>query len=425
MTHEFSEDGKTSGMGHSVAVDARLDDVSDLRELEPPVRRFVGSLVTEAHDVDDIVQETLVRMLPARERLEATALTAYAITVARNLVHDLHRTRSRRRDLLPRLVEDRSPEQPDALAVAAEERRALRMALDRLPEDQRDLMIAHDVHGAPLDDLSGDGSAGSVAARLSRVRARTRVDYVLALRRVELPSERCRPVLNAVSAGDQRRQGVLRAGRHIVTCEVCAGVAPVLLQRDRALAGVLPWAWLGAGLAGLVAAARRHPLQAGTAAVGTAAMVTVAVVAGSPSPAPAAPVAVATPAESAAAPSVATFTSTGYLRVGGRRLPPTRAGLAVAEGLAVLARSVPVTGVPADEGFWVGEPDRRTWVQLSGRGESAVTVRPGDRVSFTGRLVTQRPGFAARVGVGETQGADLLRRQGHHLEVVRAQLTVP
>src|SRR4051812_31995240 len=58
----------------------------DMPELLALVRRVVTSRLTDPDAVDDIVQETLVRLLGARSRLDDRALGPYAIVVARNLV---------------------------------------------------------------------------------------------------------------------------------------------------------------------------------------------------------------------------------------------------------------------------------------------------------------------------------------------------
>jgi anti-sigma regulatory factor (Ser/Thr protein kinase) len=76
-------------------------------------------------------------------------------------------------------------------------------------------------------------SAGAVAAQLNRSRARLRVEYLLALEDVEPPSDRCRPVLLALSLGDRRRQRELDAARHLLECDLCASLSQPLLERGR------------------------------------------------------------------------------------------------------------------------------------------------------------------------------------------------
>jgi len=93
-------------------------------------------------------------------------------------------------------------------------------------------------------------------------------------------------------------------------------------------------------------------------------------------------------------------------------------------GDPVRAREVPVLAVPADEGFWVGEPGARMWVKLRVGGESGVRVRAGDVVSFRGMLVRHGPEFADRVGVSRPEGAGELNRTGHHVDVRGKSLIV-
>jgi hypothetical protein len=89
----------------------------------------------------------------------------------------------------------------------------------------------------------------------------------------------------------------------------------------------------------------------------------------------------------------------------------------------VRAIGVPVQSVPADEGFWVGtSATNRVWVQLMGPAESAYDVEVGDKVSFSGRVVSHGAHFAARVGVSAAEGARELTRQRGHLVVVQSGL---
>jgi hypothetical protein len=107
------------------------------------------------------------------------------------------------------------------------------------------------------------------------------------------------------------------------------------------------------------------------------------------------------------------------LSVPGRSLLPVPAPAVLARlgSEPVSATRVRVLSVPADEGFWVGSSTReRMWVQLQTRGESRVRVRPGQRLSFTGRLVRNRPGFVASLDLDAPGDAAQLDREGWHIE---------
>ena len=66
---------------------AGADSAQDvILELVPVIRRVVAARVRDFQLVDDLVQETLARVMAARDRIEQDTLAPYAVAVARNLV---------------------------------------------------------------------------------------------------------------------------------------------------------------------------------------------------------------------------------------------------------------------------------------------------------------------------------------------------
>jgi serine/threonine-protein kinase RsbT len=108
-------------------------------------------------------------------------------------------------------------------------------ALTRLSDRERDTLLAHEVSGQDTRSLAAQlgSTPGAVAAQLNRTRARLRVEYLLAAERVEPATERCRPVLLAISSGDRRRQREVEAARHLLSCELCARLSEPLMGRGR------------------------------------------------------------------------------------------------------------------------------------------------------------------------------------------------
>lgn len=136
--------------------------------------------------------------------------------------------------------------------------------------------------------------------RLARARANLRLEFLLVFRRMELPTNQCRPVLLAFAVGDRRRQAQLGADEHLLTCSACAQLVGPMTQRDRRIAG---WLLIPVveGLRRAWRALRSHPVHAASAAVilaGTGALV---VAARSPDDG-AAPATVVTAATTATAP---------------------------------------------------------------------------------------------------------------------------
>jgi hypothetical protein len=62
------------------------DCTPEVAGLEPVVRRVIAARVSDRHLIDDLVQETLARVLESRRSLEGEALLAYAVVSARNIV---------------------------------------------------------------------------------------------------------------------------------------------------------------------------------------------------------------------------------------------------------------------------------------------------------------------------------------------------
>jgi RNA polymerase sigma factor (sigma-70 family) len=201
-------------------------------ELAAVIRRVVAARVGDGDIVDDIVQETFVRLLAARGRLDDRALGPYGIVVARNLVTSHWRRAANTRRLEHRLVDPRVPVAPDERVVEREEANAIRAALERLAPADKDVLVGHEVDGRATAALAAEvgSTAGAVAARLSRSRARLRVEYLLELAG-EPPTAWCRPVLLALSGGDRRRQAELDAGFHLLDCDFCAGLGNALFDR--------------------------------------------------------------------------------------------------------------------------------------------------------------------------------------------------
>jgi RNA polymerase sigma factor (sigma-70 family) len=208
----------------------------DVVELTPLLRRVIGARVRDTHIVEDLVQETLARVMAARRRLEPRALAPYAVVTARNLTRSLATSEQRSRRHAYRLIDLREPVLPEEEALRHEESRAITTALGRLPQHEQEALVAHEVEGTDTATLaaSRDSTAGAVAAQLSRARARLRVEYLLELEQDEPPTARCRPVLLALSAGDRRRQRDLDAGGHLLACAWCARLSEPLLDRGRA-----------------------------------------------------------------------------------------------------------------------------------------------------------------------------------------------
>jgi serine/threonine-protein kinase RsbT len=157
----------------------------------------------------------------------------YAIATARNVVVSQWKERDVQRRNQHRMLDLVPVDQPDHQLEVEENRTAISRALTQLTENDRRLLLAHEVAGQDTQTLAEElgSTAGAVAAQLNRTRARLRVEYLLALENADPPSEACRPVLFALSSGDRRRQRNVDASAHLVDCPFCARLSEPLLRR--------------------------------------------------------------------------------------------------------------------------------------------------------------------------------------------------
>ena len=197
------------------------------------LRRIVAARVGQHPAAEDLVQETLLRVLAAEDRIEPGMIEPYAIATVRNVMATMWRDEDRAARNKHRIHDPREPEDAEEVLVATEEQSAINEALRRLTDREREVLLAHEVSGRPTQSLADDtgSTAGAVAAQLKRSRARLRVEYLLALEHAEPPTDRCRPVLLALSSADRRRQREVDAARHLLECELCARLSQPLLDR--------------------------------------------------------------------------------------------------------------------------------------------------------------------------------------------------
>lgn len=211
-------------------VDPGVDPVVDLI---PVVRRVLSAWVRDTDLVDDLVQETLARVMAARDRIERDTLAPYAIVTARNLVYSHGKTDERARRNAHLLAEEPSDQPMDSEILRQDEVTIVVAALSRLAPKEREVLLAHEVEGTGTAALAArrGSTPGAIAAQLNRTRAKLRVEYLLAQAGITPPSDRCRPVLYALSVGDRRRQRDLDTAGHLLECDPCLRLSAELFDR--------------------------------------------------------------------------------------------------------------------------------------------------------------------------------------------------
>src|SRR5579885_903706 len=158
----------------------RISDV--VRREYSRLRSFIRRRVPDPEDAEDIVQDVFYRLVEANRLLmPIEQVTAWLFRVARNRITDVFRKKEpenfsdlavveeddeslRFEDLLP--SRDNGPEALYIRNLLLEE---MKQALSELPEDQREVFVAHELEGRSFKELS-ETTGVSVNTLLSRKR---------------------------------------------------------------------------------------------------------------------------------------------------------------------------------------------------------------------------------------------------------------
>jgi RNA polymerase sigma factor (sigma-70 family) len=151
--------------------DQRTSDL--VRREQSRLLGFIRRRVSDPLDAEDILQDVFVELAEANRLLmPIDHVTAWLFRVARNRIVDLFRRKKPERsderlgfeELLP--SGEAGPEALHARRVLLEE---LAEAVDELPEEQRDVFIAHELDGKSFREMAAETGVG-INTLLSRKR---------------------------------------------------------------------------------------------------------------------------------------------------------------------------------------------------------------------------------------------------------------
>jgi RNA polymerase sigma factor (sigma-70 family) len=164
----------------SLEQDKRISDVVEREQSR--LRNFIRRRVPDPRDAEDILQDVFYKLVEANRLLMPIEhVTGWLFRVARNHVTDLFRKKTpesfsdaaiadeegellQLEDLLP--SPEASPEAAYARSVMIDE---LEFALDELPEEQREVFVAHELEGRSFKELATTTGV-SINTLLSRKR---------------------------------------------------------------------------------------------------------------------------------------------------------------------------------------------------------------------------------------------------------------
>jgi RNA polymerase sigma-70 factor (ECF subfamily) len=150
----------------------------------PSLRAFAISLSGNVDRADDLVQETLMRAIANIDSFQpGTNMSAWLFTILRNLFRSEYRKRRRE-------VEDADGSYAETLKSQPEQGGRLefnefRVALDKLPPDQREALILVGASGFSYEEAAAicECAVGTIKSRVNR--ARTRLADLLSIEGAE------------------------------------------------------------------------------------------------------------------------------------------------------------------------------------------------------------------------------------------------
>jgi RNA polymerase sigma factor (sigma-70 family) len=155
----------------AIEQDQRIAETFDRERAR--LRNFIRKRVPDPGDAEDILQEVFYELVEAVRMMKPLEqVSAWLFRVATNRIIDLFRKRKPERltneewltldDLLP--SPEAGPEAVYARSVLLDE---LDAALDELPEEQREVFVAHELQGRSFKEMAAE-SGVSVNTLLSR-----------------------------------------------------------------------------------------------------------------------------------------------------------------------------------------------------------------------------------------------------------------
>lgn len=145
----------------------------EIADLIPALRAFARTLVRNPFDADDLVQETLLKGIANVHRFTpGTSLKSWLFTILRNTFYTSIKISNREHPGATDCVSG------DCAILPGQEwtirGRELRVALDRLPHDQREVLILIGVLGASYEEAAEicGCAMGTIKSRLNRARTR-------------------------------------------------------------------------------------------------------------------------------------------------------------------------------------------------------------------------------------------------------------
>jgi RNA polymerase sigma-70 factor, ECF subfamily len=141
-------------------------------------------LLRDPHDAEDALQDACLRAYRSIERFRGEDGRAWLLTIVRNVCYS--RMRQGRREPASDTFDDdqhgstHDPSEANAIEWREANGELLRQALERLPEDYREVIVLHEIEGLPYREIAAVAEIpiGTVMSRLARGRRRLQTELL-------------------------------------------------------------------------------------------------------------------------------------------------------------------------------------------------------------------------------------------------------
>lgn len=146
---------------------------AEIVDLIPALRAFARTFYRETSEADDLVQETLTRALASIHQFRpGSSMKSWLFTIMRNAFYTKVRIETREAPGAAECVSERPA--ADATQEWSARGREMERAIQRLPEQQREVLMLIGVLGVSYDEAARicGCAMGTVKSRLNRARLR-------------------------------------------------------------------------------------------------------------------------------------------------------------------------------------------------------------------------------------------------------------
>lgn len=204
-----------------------------LSTIAPAIHRFGLRMCRSEHDADDVLQDALLLVATKLGEFEGrSSLPSWAFALTRSACARKRRGLKNQPPVDDAILHhhagvDPSPEQ---VVVERELSRALREALDRLPDDYREVILMRDMEGLTAPEVAAalETSVDAVKSRLHRARSVLREQLRPVLESPSLaPAPGCPDVVTMLSRkleGELTQEDCASIERHLEGCPRCTAV---------------------------------------------------------------------------------------------------------------------------------------------------------------------------------------------------------